>query len=305
MPDTAAGKNRLCPKCNLMFRVPVPPTVADKPLPEAQLLDESTPFPEPVDTRPAPRPIYKQHRDTPPSESMSAESRSGGRKKRRKRIAEKRNHYSPGILIGVGILVLAIFAGFVFFAARIAEEPAGPKPLFPIEDPKPAPTEGPVIPVEPTSVDIPKTWSINAPSFGFRAAWPVPPGQLGYCPIESLTVGYNGLKPNTWAFTESGQRIIMTVSVVDLPDESEIDAEATLDRHVEILRRKAPRIGVTPMAIAGVPARQISFVADGDRSISRVVFKGGRLWTVSVVCPQTVSAEDPKVVRFLNAFQPL
>jgi hypothetical protein len=292
-----------------MFRVPVPRDVAERPLPEAQLLAESTPVPPPADTRPAPRPVYKQTRDTPAPDDKTrdkAERRPGERSRRRRRIRAPETNVPRGVLIAGGIMLLTLVGGLAYAIIHFSAETPGPKPLIPVDAPSSSVAEGPAIPTGPTVVDLPKTWSMNAPSLGFVAAWPVLKGNLGYTPVEALSVAYSGLKPNSWSYIESTQRIMMSVSVIDLIEVGSIDAEATIDRYVDKMRPKAPTtLGVTPMTIAGQPARQIAYVTDSERSISRVTLKGNRLWTVSVVCPQTVAADDPKVVRFLSLFEPI
>lgn len=303
-PDGAGGKIRSCPKCEAEFLIPYP-SAHPTPLPEP--VSDRTPVPAP-DSRPTPRPVYKQSR--PADESRSTKHRSGDRHRSRVKIRKKSNapvnpvYVALGAGIALALLVAVIAIGWQFGGTAKPPDtrPAGEGNWSPKD-------ELPVTPLT-TRVDMAPGWSINETRLGYQVLWPIPGdvNNLGFTPTSSLAVGYNGVTPNSWNYFKRDESFSWGVTVVDLVSTGTNDDDASLDRYVDKLKKRLEtaeleKFRVAKLEIGGLPAREIVAISNGERTTQRAMIAKSRLWTWTVICPETVSTDDNRIVRFLNSFK--
>lgn len=303
-PDNAGGKIRSCPRCQAEFLIPIPSEYST-PLPEP--ISGRTPIPS-TDPRPTPRPIYKQSKLT--EESRTTKHRSGDRHRSRVKVRKKSaSTVNPAyVLLGAGTaLVLLVAVVVIVWQFGGTTKPPDVKPTG--EGNWSQNEELPSTPLT-TKVDMAPGWSINESRLGYQVLWPIPGdvNNLGFTPTSSLTVGYDGVTPNNWSYAKRDESFVWSVTVIDLPNTGASDDDAALDRYVDKLKQRLSpadrgKLRVARLEVSGMPAREIVMLNDDNRTTQRAMIAKSRLWTWTVVCPESVKTDDNRIVRFLNSFK--
>ena len=303
-PGNAAGTRANCPRCQSAFLIPIPTatTIAEK-TPEPDSFRDETPIPEQI-ARERPRPVYKQtpKRDEEP-EPEEGTRRSGGRIRKKVKIKKGKN---PNLLylVGGGIGALLFVAGAIVLIWNMSSE-SKPKIKMPeashfqIGTPEASP-----FPDAPTHMDIPPSWSRNANSFGYQAAWPIKGDKLGYAPSGEFSV--KGEPVDSWTYTDKAAKITWSIQRTKLSPLDESDVDATLDRAVEKMKREGLNaLKSEKRSIAGEPVVLVTGIQQGVRTTARISASKQQLWTATVACPEATPNDDPQIWRFLYSFKPL
>ncbi len=290
VPESAAGKQIRCPKCEAVVDVPVPGAAEEVPVVDAKVAPVR-PKPvvaddddEEVDTEDA-RPRRKKR-------DRAAEDEPPPRRRKKRKAANRGSGGGVVLTVIVGLLLVCGVATGAFFLARKGtpvaggtgtDSPSGDPAQKPSGSGTPFGRENPLLPADPPS-PVPVGWQqYSNPDAGFKAYFPKPPivsrtsgGSTGPTGIQTSRAGWE-------LFSGGGIGADEGVTVKFWVQRFSHGAPSRLSDQLDyVARRRAPGLQARPVRWLGHDASEV----DLAESVVRVTAFGDTLVAAQVIGPR-------------------